>query len=168
MDFVKKCKRVLVSSKRKLQADEDSSSSISYGKLLLSEKQRRQKKKEKPPHHQVAPQGCLAVYVGAERQRFVIKIKHANHPLFKMLLEAAENEYGYRNDGPLWLPCDVDLFCEALGEIQSHEEVDDDMGYVGCTFHKGQSSRQSSSSVAHSPLSCRSNFSYADYYELLV
>ncbi|KAE9610156.1 hypothetical protein Lal_00006785 [Lupinus albus] len=152
MDFVKKCKRVLGSNKNRYCHHEDNSSSFKYGKL--SEKQ-RPKKKEKP---QVAPQGCLAVYVGQERQRFVIKIKHANHPLFKMLLESSENEYEHRNDGPLWFPCDVFLFCEALLEMECPE---DDNSFVGCTFPQGHSNRYSSS-ISYSPLSCRSNLSYAD------
>ncbi|KAA8517303.1 hypothetical protein F0562_017596 [Nyssa sinensis] len=58
----------------------------------------------------VAPEGCFSVYVGAQKQRFVIKTEYANHPLFKMLLEEAELEYGYNSEGPLALPCDVDFF----------------------------------------------------------
>ncbi|XP_061373761.1 auxin-responsive protein SAUR71-like [Gastrolobium bilobum] len=155
MDFVmKKCKRVCRSSKR-LHAEEADSGK--YGKL--SEKHIQKNKKNKP---QVAPQGCLFVYVGHERQRFVIKIKLTNHPLFKTLLDAAENEYGYRNDGPLWLPCNVDFFCEALAEMESTE---DDTGFVGCNFPMGH---KQSSSVFHSPMSYRSNLSFAADYELLV
>lgn len=73
----------------------------------------------------------LHLYVGAERERFLIKIKIANHPLFKALLDADETEYGYRNDGPLWLPCHVHMFCEALAlmKITQHEK-----GSVGCAF----------------------------------
>ncbi|XP_058784533.1 auxin-responsive protein SAUR71-like [Vicia villosa] len=102
MDFVKKCKIVLRSNKSmKKQKDNP----------------------KKPPH------GCLCVYVGAERQRFIIKIKILNHHLFKSLLEDVENEYGYGNNGPLWLPCDVNIFCEALMEIKSA------MSDMGCNFH---------------------------------
>jgi len=107
---VKKCKRVWGSNKRLYPEESDSGS---YGKL--SEKCQKNKmdiKNKKTPH------GCLCVYVGHERQRFVIKIKILNHPLFKTLLEDVENEYGYKNDGPLWLPCDVDLFCETLVDIE--------------------------------------------------
>ncbi|XP_050225553.1 auxin-responsive protein SAUR72-like [Mercurialis annua] len=64
-----------------------------------------------------APHGCFPVYVGEERQRFVIKAKYANHPLFKMLLEDAELEYGFNSDGPLLIPCDVDLFYKVLAEM---------------------------------------------------
>ncbi|XP_050221158.1 protein SMALL AUXIN UP-REGULATED RNA 51-like [Mercurialis annua] len=64
-----------------------------------------------------APQGCFSVYVGEERQRFVVKAKFANHPLFKMLLEDAESVYGFNSDGPLLIPCDIDLFYKVLAEM---------------------------------------------------
>ncbi|KAK1357969.1 Small auxin-up RNA [Heracleum sosnowskyi] len=67
----------------------------------------------------VAPHGCFSVYVGPEKQRFVIKTKYVNHPLFKMLLEDAENEYGYISNGPILLPCDVNLFYKVLAEMDS-------------------------------------------------
>jgi SAUR family protein len=148
MDLLKKCKRVWGSNNR-LYPEE--SGSGSYGKL--SEKKHKQKDNSKKP-----PNGCLCVYVGSDKQRFVIKIKIFNHPLFKALLEDVENEYGYRNDGPLWLPCDVDLFCEALVEIQSAE---DDIGFVGCNFpmvHKHNPVSHSSLSCSSSNLSCNVNY----------
>ncbi|TKY60564.1 Auxin-responsive protein SAUR71 [Spatholobus suberectus] len=106
MEFVKKCKKVLGSSKR-LHPENNNSMP------------RQQKKKKR----RVAPRGCISVYVGAESERFIIKIKIASHPLFKALLDAAEKEYGYRNDGPLWLPCDVVFFCEALAEMESTQHM---------------------------------------------
>lgn len=73
---------------------------------------------------QVAPVGCFSVYVGPEKQRFVVKAKLANHPLFKMLLEDAESEYGYNSEGPILLPCDVDLFYKVLAEMEhSGDEI---------------------------------------------
>ncbi|CAK9183523.1 unnamed protein product [Ilex paraguariensis] len=71
--------------------------------------------------NQIAPVGCFTVYVGQERQRFVIKTQFANHPLFKMLLEDAELEYGYSSEGPILLPCEVDLFYKVLAEMDSKE-----------------------------------------------
>lgn len=70
----------------------------------------------------VAPDGCFSVYVGPEKQRFVIKTEFANHPLFKLLLEDAELEYGFNSEGPILLPCDVDLFYKVLAEMDSGEE----------------------------------------------
>ncbi|KAG4923022.1 hypothetical protein AAZX31_18G281800 [Glycine max] len=69
----------------------------------------------------VAPEGCFSVYVGPQMQRFVIKTEYANHPLFKMLLEEAESEYGYNSQGPLALPCHVDVFYKVLMEMDSDE-----------------------------------------------
>ncbi|TKY64730.1 Auxin-responsive protein SAUR71 [Spatholobus suberectus] len=69
----------------------------------------------------VAPEGCFSVYVGPQMQRFVIKTEYANHPLFKMLLEEAESEYGYNSQGPLALPCDVDIFYKVLMEMDYEE-----------------------------------------------
>ncbi|CAJ2676663.1 unnamed protein product [Trifolium pratense] len=157
MDFVKKCKRVLGSNKRLYDSEESSGGSGSYGKL--SENKCHKKPKD-INNKKLAPNGCLCVYVGSERQRFVIKIKIFNHPLFKTFLEDVENEYGYANDGPLWLPCHVDLFCEALVEIES-----DDMDFVGCNFpmvHKH-------SPISTSSFSCRSNNLNCDVnYQVLV
>ncbi|CAK8579120.1 unnamed protein product [Lathyrus sativus] len=142
MNFVKKCKRVLGSSKRLCDPQDSTCSGCSYGKLS-----KKCHKKQKDSHKK-PPNGCLCVYVGPERQRFIIKIKIFNHPLFKILLEDVESEYGYRNDGPLWLPCDVDMFCEALVEIEGHKH---------------------SAVSQYSPLSCRSNLSSCDdNYEVLV
>ncbi|RDX87944.1 Auxin-responsive protein SAUR72, partial [Mucuna pruriens] len=143
MEFVKKCKKVLGSSKR---LNPENNESCSYGRL---------RKKEMKKQSGVAPQGCLCVYVGAERERFVIKIKIANHPLFKALLDAGEREYGYRNDGPLWLPCHVDFFCEALAEMENS------LDHMGCAFPMGQHKH------CHSP-SSPSNLSFAADYELLM
>lgn len=85
-------------------------------------------------NRQVAPEGCFAVYVGPQKQRFVIKTKLVNHPLFAMLLEDAELEYGYNSEGPLVLPCDVDLFYKVLAEMESSEDFS-----PGCGFAKGYS-----------------------------
>ncbi|KAI5329489.1 PREDICTED: auxin-responsive [Prunus dulcis] len=80
---------------------------------------------------QVAPNGCFSVYVGPQRQRFAVKTEFANHPLFKMLLEDAENEYGYNWEGPILLPCDVDLFVKVLAEMECSEK---DVGTPNCGF----------------------------------
>lgn len=67
----------------------------------------------------MAPEGFFPVYVGQEKQRFAIKTKYINHPLFMMLLEDAESEYGTHGDGPIELPCDVDLFYKVLAEMEA-------------------------------------------------
>ncbi|KAL7114499.1 hypothetical protein ACP275_04G124900 [Erythranthe tilingii] len=78
-----------------------------------------------------APIGCFSVYVGPENQRFVIKAECANHPLFKMLLEDAESEYGFKVEGPLRIPCEVDLFCRILAEMDSNIYGDQELDTFG-------------------------------------
>lgn len=78
-----------------------------------------QQKRAKNPR--VAPEGCFSVYVGAEKQRFCINTECLKHPLFRMLLEEAESEYGYTTDGPLELPCEVGLFIKVLMEMDCDE-----------------------------------------------
>jgi SAUR family protein len=87
---------------------------------------------------QVVPEGCFSVYVGPEKQKFAIKTEYANHPLFEMLLEDAETEYGYSCAGPILLPCDVDLFYKVLAEMEIGRR-DETVVRGGCGF-------------AHSPL----------------
>lgn len=99
--------------------------SKSWPSLPRGEENRRKK---------VAPEGCFSVYVGPQMQRFVIKTEYANHPLFKMLLEEAESEYGYSCQGPLALPCNVDVFYKVL------MEMDNEAPSQGCTFGRSRSS----------------------------
>ncbi|GKB24267.1 small auxin-up RNA [Tanacetum coccineum] len=70
--------------------------------------------------NKLAPKGYFPVYVGLEKKRFNIKTKYANLPLFTMLLEDVETEYGNNSNGPLPLPCDVDLFCKVLVEMAAN------------------------------------------------
>ncbi|XP_011036123.1 PREDICTED: uncharacterized protein LOC105133729 [Populus euphratica] len=86
----------------------------------------------------IAPEGCFSVYVGPQKQRFVIKAEYANHPLFKMLLEEVESEYGYTSEGPLTLPCDVDIFYKVLMAVED-ANIDDKI-HLGCGFAKNYGS----------------------------
>ncbi|KAJ3678245.1 hypothetical protein LUZ60_002048 [Juncus effusus] len=69
------------------------------------------------------PSGYFSVYVGPQKERFVIRMTHLNHPLFRTLLEEAELVYGYDAKGPLVLPCDVESFLDTVWEIEN-EAVD--------------------------------------------
>ncbi|KAE8663928.1 putative Atrazine chlorohydrolase [Hibiscus syriacus] len=94
--------------------------------------------KRRTRRSRVTPEGCFTVYVGPQKQRFVIKTEYANHPLFKILLEEAESEYGFHSEGPLVLPCDVDLFCRVLLAMDDG----DNMVRQGCRFAKRYGSYQ--------------------------
>ncbi|KAL5710611.1 hypothetical protein ACHQM5_021153 [Ranunculus cassubicifolius] len=66
----------------------------------------------------VTPTGFFAVYVGEERQRFVVPTSFLSHPLFKMLLEKAENEFGYEQRNGLVVPCSVSAFQEVVSAVE--------------------------------------------------
>ncbi|KAL3818719.1 hypothetical protein ACJIZ3_004624 [Penstemon smallii] len=76
----------------------------------------------------VVPEGCFSIYVGPEKQRFVIKTEYVNHHLFKILLEEAETEYGFSSEGPLILPCEVNHFVKILKEMECDEEIGKQQG----------------------------------------
>ncbi|XP_024519537.1 uncharacterized protein LOC112342243 [Selaginella moellendorffii] len=64
------------------------------------------------------PQGCFAVYVGRDRQRFVVGTCLLRDPLFRVLLDKAADEYGLDRQGALLIPCEAVLFdhiCWLLG-----------------------------------------------------
>ncbi|XP_004298546.1 PREDICTED: uncharacterized protein LOC101293297 [Fragaria vesca subsp. vesca] len=117
------------------------------------------KRKKKNKAGKVTPVGYFSVYVGPEKQRFALKMEYVNHPLFKVLLEDAALEYGYRNDGPLLLPCDVDLFYNVLAEIESMDDIDEEM----------ISSNRSLIQILFSPIhsNSRMNKGYGGGYRLL-
>ncbi|KAM0992871.1 hypothetical protein ACFX2A_008732 [Malus domestica] len=64
------------------------------------------------------PNGFLALYVGEERQRFLVPTSSLSHPLFKMLLEKAYNEYGFQQRYGLVVPCSVSAFEEVLNAVE--------------------------------------------------
>nr|GMD33087.1 auxin-responsive protein SAUR15-like [Ipomoea batatas]GMD88413.1 auxin-responsive protein SAUR15-like [Ipomoea batatas] len=62
--------------------------------------------------------GSLAVYVGEERQRFVVPTSYLSHPLFKILLEKAYDEFGFAQRGGLAVPCSVAAFREVVSAVE--------------------------------------------------
>ncbi|XP_010246411.1 PREDICTED: indole-3-acetic acid-induced protein ARG7-like [Nelumbo nucifera] len=67
------------------------------------------------------PAGHVALCVGSNYRRFVVRATYLNHPVFKKLLVQAEEEYGFTNQGPLVIPCDESLFEEILRCISRSE-----------------------------------------------
>ncbi|GLJ36118.1 hypothetical protein SUGI_0724570 [Cryptomeria japonica] len=77
---------------------------------------------EKSSPNEVTPRGHVAVYVGDDQERFVIKTEYVNHPLFKNLLDEAEREFGFQSEGPLVLPCQVAAFHKILWTLESDRQ----------------------------------------------
>ncbi|KAF0925755.1 hypothetical protein E2562_017312 [Oryza meyeriana var. granulata] len=57
-----------------------------------------------------APRGCVPVLVGEDGERFVVRLEALRHPAFAALLEKAAQEFGYKQEGILRVPCDVHHF----------------------------------------------------------
>ncbi|KAK8522166.1 hypothetical protein V6N13_115138 [Hibiscus sabdariffa] len=60
------------------------------------------------------PAGHVAIIVGVNMRRFIVRATYLNHPMFGNLLVQTEEEYGFQHDGPLTIPCDESLFEEIL------------------------------------------------------
>jgi len=69
------------------------------------------------------PKGHCAVYVGSERCRFVIPTTYLNHSLFRVLLEKAEEEYGFDHQMGLTIPCEEVAFHYLTSMLGKKEEV---------------------------------------------
>lgn len=67
------------------------------------------------------PAGHVAICVGMNCKRFIIRATYLNHPIFQKLLLDAEEEYGFANSGPLTIPCEESEFEEILRFISGRE-----------------------------------------------
>ncbi|KAK4432574.1 Auxin-responsive protein SAUR50 [Sesamum alatum] len=64
------------------------------------------------------PTGTFVMYVGDDRQRFVVPTGYLSHPLFKILLEKAYNEFGFNQRNGLVVPCSVAAFQEVVSAVE--------------------------------------------------
>lgn len=72
------------------------------------------------------PEGYLAVYVGPELRRFIIPTSYLSHNLFKVLLEKAEEEFGFDHSGGLTIPCETETFKYLLKCMENHQKAHPD------------------------------------------
>ncbi|KAK6922613.1 Small auxin-up RNA [Dillenia turbinata] len=52
------------------------------------------------------PKGHFVVYVGENRSRYIVPISLLANPEFQSLLQQAEEEFGFKHDMGLIIPCD--------------------------------------------------------------
>ncbi|CAL5037306.1 unnamed protein product [Urochloa decumbens] len=93
------------------------------------------------------PRGCCPVYVGAERRRFVVPTAYLGMPVFRRLLEKAEEEFEFHYvAGGVTIPCDTEAFKYILLVMERHRRglVDDE----GNAKDEGERGGSSSSSQA--------------------
>ncbi|CAA0841030.1 SAUR-like auxin-responsive protein family [Striga hermonthica] len=70
------------------------------------------------------PTGTFPVYVGEKRERFVVHRNHLSHPLFKILLDKARDEFGFGQRSGLVLPCSVGAFQEIMIAVENSNGFD--------------------------------------------
>lgn len=90
---------------------------------------------EKSPKN-TTPTGFFALYIGEERQRFVVPTSYLSHPLFKMLLEKAYDEFGFDQRNGLVVPCSVSTFQEVSNVIECNNGSFD-LGKIFAEFVEG-------------------------------
>ncbi|GAB4848483.1 Protein SMALL AUXIN UP-REGULATED RNA 12 [Ancistrocladus abbreviatus] len=56
------------------------------------------------------PKGHFVVYVGENRSRFIVPISWLGHPKFQGLLQQAEEEYGFKHETGITIPCEEVVF----------------------------------------------------------
>lgn len=54
-----------------------------------------------------------------EMEKIMVHIKILNHESFKVLLEMAEKEFGYKHEGLLRIPCSVTHFMAIVNFIET-------------------------------------------------
>ncbi|WVZ25509.1 hypothetical protein V8G54_004053 [Vigna mungo] len=68
----------------------------------------------------MVPKGFLAVCVGTELQRFIIPTHYLRHQAFEILLQEAQDEFGFQQEGVLKIPCHVSVFQKILKTVEDN------------------------------------------------
>ncbi|XP_047320668.1 auxin-responsive protein SAUR50-like [Impatiens glandulifera] len=69
----------------------------------------------------ITPSGSVAVYVGEEHRRFVIPTRFLNLPVFVSLLDQAAEEFGFKSNRGLSLPCEIHFFEKLIDCLENDE-----------------------------------------------
>ncbi|KAK9148267.1 hypothetical protein Scep_007024 [Stephania cephalantha] len=62
--------------------------------------------------------GHFAVYT-REGKKFLVPLYYSNYPIFKVLLEMVEEEFGSAAHGPLQVPCEEELMDHIVSLIRN-------------------------------------------------
>ncbi|CAN6470289.1 unnamed protein product [Victoria cruziana] len=81
------------------------------------------------------PKGYFAVYVGPELRRFVIPTSYLSLPVFSVLLEKAEQEFGFDHMGALTIPCDIETFKYLLQCMRNEQKERNETGNTLTSFY---------------------------------
>jgi hypothetical protein len=69
-------------------------------------------------HDEMVPKDAQTGYFGDEHHRFVVNTKMLKHVEFQWLLDKSAQEYGYKYEGGLIIPCKVEFFQRLLKHIK--------------------------------------------------
>ncbi|KAF8779764.1 hypothetical protein HU200_002281 [Digitaria exilis] len=108
---------------------------------MLSDDEGSLNSPEPPPD---VPRGYCPVYVGPEQRRFVIPTSYLAHPVFRLLLDKAEEEFGFRHEGALEIPCETEAFKYILQCVQRH-----DNGLAADANHPDMALKQEAAAMHH-------------------
>ncbi|KAL8139198.1 hypothetical protein V2J09_005199 [Rumex salicifolius] len=73
--------------------------------LLVTVKPDQQQQQQQGRIKDAVPKGFLPVYVGSGLRRVVIPTAYLSTPEFREVMERAEEEFGFQQNGGLQLPC---------------------------------------------------------------
>ncbi|KAG9443133.1 hypothetical protein H6P81_018987 [Aristolochia fimbriata] len=82
--------------------------------------------------------GHFVVYT-KEGKRFVVPLYYLNHPIFKVLLEMAEEEFGPMVHGPLKVPCEEELMGYIVSLLRRNHPQEVERALVSITTCRGAS-----------------------------
>ncbi|KAI4310408.1 hypothetical protein MLD38_035388 [Melastoma candidum] len=69
------------------------------------------------------PKGHMAVYVGEDEKRYVVRVSVLEDPLFRALLDEARGSiYDFRTEPRLRVPCDENMLIDVLRRCASQEK----------------------------------------------
>ncbi|KAF5183387.1 Auxin-responsive protein saur36 [Thalictrum thalictroides] len=82
--------------------------------------------------------GHFVVYA-KQGKRFVVPLYYLNHPIFKVLLEMAEEEFGSTVDGPLQVPCEEEFMDYIVAMLRKNPTVEVEKALLSITTCRGAS-----------------------------
>ncbi|OVA16032.1 Auxin-induced protein [Macleaya cordata] len=82
--------------------------------------------------------GHFVVYA-KEGKRFVVPLYYLNHPIFRVLLEMAEEEFGSTIHGPLQVPCEEELMDYIITLLRKNWQLDIEKAFVSMNTCRGAS-----------------------------
>lgn len=80
--------------------------------------------------------GHFVVYAKGGK-RFVVPLKYLDHPIFRVLLEMAEEEFGNTSRGPLTVPCEEELMEHLVSLLRINPQEDVQKALLSITSCRG-------------------------------